>query len=97
LYTLLFVGVLGEVVKVGAEGLEVEASGAVGHGPDGIHLVAVHTLYPVGPHLHVQPGELGLVDAAADAVRRLQDDKVGDPSLRQPLPGRDAYKTYVKI
>ena len=94
-HSLLLVGVLGEVVKVGAEGPEVEASGAVGHGPDGVHLAAVHTLHPVSSHLHAHPGELGLVDAPANAVGRLQDEQVGDPGLRQPLPGRDPYNTYI--
>lgn len=92
-HVLLLVRVFGKVVKVGDEAPEAEC--VVNHGPDGVHLVATDALHPVGPHLYVQPGELGLVNAAADAVRRLQDHQIRDPSVRQPLPRRDPCKTYI--
>lgn len=85
MHDLLFlVDVVRKVVEVGPEAPEFE--GAVGHGPDGVHLVAVHPLHPVRTHLHVHSGEVRLVDAASHAVRRLQDHEVGYPGIRQPLP-----------
>lgn len=76
----MLVGVLGQVVKVGEEAPEAES--IVDHRPDGVHLLAADALHPVGPHLHVEPSELRLVDAPADAVGRLQDHHVRDPGVR---------------
>lgn len=100
-HILFHVGVGGKVAVIRQGGVELKL--VMDHAPDGVNLledlvsrVHVHPLNPVSSHLHIHPGKLRLPDPAADTVRRLQDQQVGDPGMRQHLPCWDPYvRTYV--
>jgi hypothetical protein len=60
-----------------------------------VQLVAINALHPVSTDLNVNAGEVLLVHPAADVIRRLQDQQVRYPCIRQPLPRRDTFTNFI--